>query len=218
MKLFRAALSGVLVLVIGGSAIAADTAAAMLYGNGVIWLNGSSIPTSSAVFPGDLIQTNRDSVANITCASTSVIVLSDSLVEFQSNAVKLDHGVLTVATSKGMATQAGNVTVTPTSNDWTEFDVKNVDGTVQIVARKGDLILQDEVGTTTLSQGQQASRSASGTNKGTKKRTGAAPAAVDSLGRQVATYIAAGTAATLTTWVLMQGDDPISPSKFKTTK
>ena len=46
----------------------------------------------------------------------------------------------------------------PASNAWTEFNVTDVDGTVRIAARKGDLTITDESGTVTLPQGQQTTR------------------------------------------------------------
>jgi hypothetical protein len=39
--------------------LAADSGAAMLYAKGTAWINGSSVPRSSAVFPGDLVRLGR---------------------------------------------------------------------------------------------------------------------------------------------------------------
>ena len=44
---------------------AADSGAAMLYAKGTTWINGSSVPKTSAVFPGDLVQTQSGSAASI---------------------------------------------------------------------------------------------------------------------------------------------------------
>ena len=41
------------------------------------------------------------------------------------------------------------MTVKPAGNSWTEFQVTDVDGRVQIAANKGDVTVQDEKGTTT---------------------------------------------------------------------
>ena len=99
---------------------------------------------SSAIFSGDLLQTRSDSVANINQPGSTVRVLSDSLVQFEGNSVKIDHGGVTVSTSKGMATTAGDVKVEPASSAWTEFNVTDVDGTVRIATRKGDVTVRTE--------------------------------------------------------------------------
>jgi len=57
-----------------------------------------------------------------------------------------------------MAARAGDVTVKPAANAWTEFQVTDVDGRVQIAANKGDLTVQDDKGTTTVAQGTQTTR------------------------------------------------------------
>ena len=67
-------LSCVLMLVVPASLWAADTTAAMLYANGPAWLNGASVPKSSAVFTGDLIQTRTDSVANIKATGSNIMM------------------------------------------------------------------------------------------------------------------------------------------------
>src|SRR5437899_11345915 len=95
--------------------------------------------------------------------------------------MKLEHGGVTVSSSKAFATHVGDLTVSPATNGWTDFDVKDVDGDVHIAARKGDVLIADESGTTTLPQGQQTTREESSTTKKKKKRAGA-PAA-DARGR-----------------------------------
>ncbi|HST09915.1 MAG TPA: hypothetical protein VLL05_06045 [Terriglobales bacterium] len=106
---FRGVLSWLLIIVIASPAWAADSAAAMLYTNGTAWINGGTIPKSSAIFAGDLVQTKSNSVANIKSGGTSVLVLSHSLIQYQGSAVKLEHGSLNVATSKSMAAQVGGL-------------------------------------------------------------------------------------------------------------
>ena len=146
----RAILSCLLTVVLTGSAFAADSTSAMLYTNGPSWLNGSSVSKTSAIFSGALVQTRSDSVANIKAPGTSVLVLSD-----QGSAVKLEPGVLNVLTSKSMTAQVGGLKVIPVAASWTEFEVRDTDGSVKIIAREGDLTLTDASGMTTLPQGQE---------------------------------------------------------------
>jgi hypothetical protein len=206
----------ILILIVPASMFAADSGAAMLYAKGTAWLNGSTVPRTSAVFPGDLVQTKPNSVANINAPGSSVIILSDSLVKFEGSAVSIEHGGVTVATSQGMTTRAGAVTVSPASNALTEFEVTDLNGTVQIVARKGDVSVSDGSQTSTLAQGEQTTRdeTQSDQNKKKKRRGGAAEAAGGGvLDSPVAIGVGAAAVGGLVTWVLVQGDDPASPSK-----
>src|SRR5215471_3335340 len=217
----RGMVSCVLAVLFPFSLFAADSNAAMLYINGPAWVNGAHVPRpSSAIFFGDLLQTRSDTVANINQPGSTVRVLADSLVKFEGSSVRIDHGGVTVSTSKGMATLAGDVKVTPTSNAWTEFNVIDVDGTVRISARKGDVTVSDGNQTVTLAQGQDTTRDESSddsSGKSKKKRkqaAGASPGASGGvLNSPIAVGVAAGAVIGVTTWVLLQSDNPASPAK-----
>src|SRR5260370_15323807 len=161
----------VLILILPVSLFAADRPGAMVYSHGTALLNGYSIARSSGIFLGELVQTNADSAANINASGSIVLVLNDSLVQYQDDAVKLEHGGISVSTSKLLATRAGEVTVSPAANVWTEFEVRDVDGTVQIAARKGDLTISDDTRTTaTLAQGPETTRHDSQSQDDKKKK------------------------------------------------
>jgi len=213
---YRAILSWLLIFLLPASTFAADSSAAMLYTNGTAWINGGSVPKSSAIFSGDLVQTKMDSVASIKSPGNSVLVLSDSLVQYQGSAVKLEHGSVNVGTSKSLATQVGELKVEPASaSSWTEFEVRDTDGAVRIIARKGDLRLIDANGASTLAEGQETTRDESRQkSKRKRERGGAVPAAGGGV-LDSPWAIGAGAAAVggLTAWVLLRNDDPASPSK-----
>ena len=219
---FRSLVSCVLLILFPGSLFAADSNAAMLYTNGAAWVNGAHVPrSSSAIFSGDLLQTHTDAVANINEPGSTITVLSDSLVQFEGSSVKIEHGGVTVSTSKGVATTAGDVKVMPASFSWTEFNVTDVDGTVRIAARKGDLTITDGKDVLTLAQGQETTRdeSSGATDKKGKKKNrnregGAVPGAGGgALNSPIAVGIGAAAALGITTWVLIKDDNPASPSK-----
>src|SRR6266478_4693471 len=196
-------LSCLMLVVFPGALFAADQPAAMLYSHGSALLNGANISRSSAIFSGDLVQTNKDSVANINATGSTVLVLNDSIVQYEGSAVKLEHG---------------GVTVSPAASVLTEFDVRDVDGRVQIAARKGDLTISDDHGTTTLAQGQETTRdeSESQKDKKGKKREGGGtvPSATGGvLDSPVAVGIGTGVVAGVAAWALIRGDDPTSPSR-----
>jgi hypothetical protein len=149
--------------------IAADQPATMLYSHGTTLLKGNTIARSSAIFSGDLVQTNSDSVANINATGSSVLVLNESLVQYEGSTLKLEHGGVSVSTSKLLATRAGGVTVSPASGAGTEFEVRGVHGRVQIAARTGDVTISHEKGTTTLAQGSSLLETT--LSRTTRKRT-----------------------------------------------
>ncbi len=219
MSAFRRMVSCVLLLIVPASLFAADSGAAMLYADGAAWLNGSHVPKSSAIFAGDLVQTQY-SAANIHAPGSSITVLGDSLVEFEGTSLKVEHGGVSVSTSKGVATTAGDVRVAPASDAWTEFNVTDVDGTVRIAAHKGDLNVTDANGVVTLlAQGQETTRDDQAdqgdkNKKNNKKRaTGAAPAAGGgALNSPIAIGIGAAAIGGVTAWVLIKSDNPVSPS------
>jgi len=118
------------------------------------------------------------------------------------------------------------VKVTPASNAWTEFNVIDIDGTVRIFARKGDLTISDGKNVMTLAQGQDTTKPETTDNadndkpkdgkkkKDRKRMAGAIPAAGGGiLSSPYAVGIAGGAVIGLTTWVLIKSDNPASPTK-----
>jgi hypothetical protein len=220
---FRSLVSCVLLLLFPGSMLAADSGAAMIYINGAALVNDARVPRpSAAIFSGDLLQTRPHSVANINEPGASITVLGDSLVQYQGQSVDIQHGGVTVATSKEIAATAGDVKVTPASKTWTEFNVIDTDGTVRIAAHKGDLLIDDGKDVVTLAQGQETTRDETNpdatpnTNKKKRRKavSGATPAAGGgALSSPIAIGIGAGAIIGVTTWVLLKSDNPASPSK-----
>ncbi len=194
------------------SLFAADSNAAMLYAKGTTWVNGGTVTDSTAVFPGDLVQTKSNSMANINASGSNVMVLSDSLVTFNGSGVAIDHGSVSVKTSRGLRTTAEDLTVAPVSTSSTEFDVTNAGGKVKIMALKGDVSISDDSGTTTLSQGQQTTRDAPVTRK-KRRNGGAAPAAGGGiLDSPIVVGAGAAAIAGMIVWVALQSPNPASPA------
>jgi hypothetical protein len=209
-------------LIVPVTLFAADPGAAMLYADGVAWLNGSHIPNSSAIFAGDLLQTRSDSAANIHAPGSSITVLGDSLVKFEGDSLDIQHGGLSISTSKGISATAGDLRVAPASSTWTEFNVVDNGGAVHIIARKGDLTITDGTNSTTLAQGQETTRAdqsdqtsdqSKDSKKNKKRAAGAAPAAGGGVFNSTAAVaVGAGAIAGVTAWVLLKNDTPVSPS------
>ena len=158
ISIMRNVLCWAMIVSVPASLMAANSGVALVRPYGTTWLNGAAVEQSFTIFPGDLVQTSSGSAMKIRSSGSSVTVLPDSLVKFEGGAVSVEHGSVKLATSKSMLARAGIVTAAPVSSAWTEFELTDVDGTVQIVALKGDLQISDGSQTTTLSQGQQTTQ------------------------------------------------------------
>jgi hypothetical protein len=99
------------------SLTAQESAAAMLRNSGSgVYVNGNPVPVSIALFPHDMIETNKDGVARIEFAGSTVDIAPQTMVEFDSDQIVLDHGGVSVDTSRGLRVRVGCVTVVPVSD------------------------------------------------------------------------------------------------------
>ncbi|MGA9642345.1 MAG: hypothetical protein WBQ72_13195 [Terriglobales bacterium] len=194
--------------------LADEPTSAMLYTTGSAWVNGSEVPKSAAIFVGDMLQTRSDSSASIQANGSSVMVMADSLVKFEGPAIEIEHGGVRVTTSQSLAAHAGDVTITPKASSWTEFQVVEADGVVQIIASKGDVTVQDPQGTTTVAQGGQTTRDeTTGPEKKKKKKKGGAYGGTGSImSSPWVLYGGLAGAGGGITWVLLQHSPPASPA------
>jgi hypothetical protein len=149
----------------------AELAGAIMHSHSKVQINGASTPTTMALFLGDAVQTEADSVANIIAEGSSVLVMPNSSVKFEGKALNLDHGDVVVSTSKSLALKADEVTIAPAMGKQAKFEVAENQDTVVIAARKGDLTVTDDQGTSTVQEGEQT------TKNRRKKAGGAVPAA-----------------------------------------
>jgi hypothetical protein len=197
------------------SLCAQNTGAAVIYGTGSVYVNGSPLANSTAVTTGDVIQTRDNGAANINAQGSSIVVDSNSVVRFQGEGLALDRGGISVATGKALPVHARDFRIVPVSSEWTEFYVTRSGGNIVIVARKNDVNINcGSSGNTTVREGHQISRMDSDNCGALAKLGGAHPAAnapVVTGDRAAIGALAAGTGLTL--WLLLQGDDPISPDK-----
>ena len=182
--------------------MAADEAAAVVYCKGTVWLNGNPLPNSSAILEGDLVQTTKDSAATITAAGSSVIVQPESLVKFTSNTLSLQQGTISVASSNGLVTSAGIATVTPAASLWTEYEVADINGVIEVLSRKGNLSVNCGKENVTISDGMQVISDASGKCR-RRKRSGAyPPASGDILKSPYLKYIGGAAGGGVLIWLL----------------
>jgi hypothetical protein len=204
-----------LVLVTSAALIAQESAPAVLFSTGSVYLNGAPVSNSSAITPGDVIQTKETGAANVNAPGSSVVIESNSIVRYRPEGFALDRGNISVATGKGVSVFARDFKITPASNGWTEFYVTRANGSVGIIARKNPITVSCGAGSTSVKEGQQISRNDVANCGLTTSGRGAAPAAkAPIITPERAAYGALGVGGALTIWALAaHNDNPVSPDK-----
>jgi hypothetical protein len=117
----------------------AQAPSAIVHTQGGVWVNGYEAKDASAVFSGDVIETKPDFSATLNLEGTSVLVQPESVVKFQGDAVELDHGAVSVESSRSFKVLVHCITVIPVANEWTQYDVVDLNGSVQVTARTKDV-------------------------------------------------------------------------------
>lgn len=139
------------------SLVGDDTGAAILRSSGVVLLNGNPVPSASTLLSGDLVETQKQSLARIELSGSAVDISAETVVRFDADEFILEHGSLSVNTSRGLKVRAGCLTVTPVQIEWTHYEVRDVDGRVTVSALKDDVYI--EVRSANWQQAKQSARS-----------------------------------------------------------
>ena len=213
-----------MIAILPASLMADDSGAAMLRSNPGVLLNKNSAPSASALFPDDIIETQKDAVARIEAPGSTADINPDTMVQFEGDELVLEHGSLSVNTSRGLRVRVGCVTVAPVNADWTHYDVTDLDGKVTVSALKNDVYISSRSSNrpqvresaqstrTIVREGEQKSReekcgAAVPQSSGTVPQLGAI---LDSPWAKIAGIVAVGVGVCLG---ICHGDDPISPWK-----
>lgn len=204
------------------SLVADDSGSAMLRSNGGVLLNRSAAPSSSALFPGDVVETQAQSPARIELVGSTIDITPGTVLEFDGDEIRLDHGSVSVLTSRSFRVRAGCELGTPAYEDWTQYDVTDKDGTVTVAAQKKDVNLDSRSSHPRPAKQSAKSERVSvheGEQKSRPDKCGPAipksanAAAIDGiLNNPFVKWAALGVAGGIACWALCRGDDPISPS------
>lgn len=201
-----------------------DSGAAVLRHSGNVLVNGTLAPPSSALFSGDTVEIQGKTPARIELPGSTVDISPDTLVRFDSEELRLEHGSVSVNTSRSFRVRAGCVVVTPAIEEWTLYDVTDTDGKVIVAAHKKDVNFDSRSanahearkvssGTVTVHEGEQKSR---------EEKCGAA--AVESANRAAiggildSPYVkwsVLGGLSVIVCLAFCHDDDPMSPAKPK---
>lgn len=122
------------------SLTAQETAGAMLRSSSSgVSVNHNSAPSSIALFRGDFIETNKQGVARIEMAGSTVDIGPETVVQFDGDEVVLDHGRLAVDSSRGLRVRVGCITVVPVNDAMrTHYDVADDNGQVTVSSLVSD--------------------------------------------------------------------------------
>jgi hypothetical protein len=204
------------------SLAAADTGSAILHSEGGVWVNGLEVAGSTAVFPGDLLETKPGFVANLDAEGSSVLIQPESIVKFEGTFLSLEHGSVAVGTSTSMSVHVNCIKVEPVSAERTQYDVANLSGTVQVAARKNDVNIahagvvkkpgldNSNSQSATVHEGQQATRDESAVCGAAARPTNPAPGLNT---KWIGIGGGAGGGVLLLCLLLCKSSSPISPSQ-----
>lgn len=207
------------------SLIGQDVSGAMLHGseNGV-FVNESSAPPSIAVFENDEVRTLRNVVARLELTGSTAQINGETMVQFHSDELALDHGSLSIATSRGLRVRVGCITITPVNTAQpTQYDVIDVNGKVTVNAVKDDVYI--DARQKNLETGKDAAhRDRSIVHEGEQKSRDEKCVEGDDVAQPTqgvggimnslpARIMALGAAAVVACWGICHYDDPVSPAK-----
>jgi hypothetical protein len=213
VPMLRKIASRCVVIIVIGSVLSAQTGTAVLYGTGAVYVNGAQLSNSSAVTAGDVIQTKETGAANLNGVGATIVIQSNTIARMQPGGLSLDRGSVTVATGNSMSVFARDLKITPVSNNWTEFYVSRVSGGIQIVARKNDVTIDCGSSNSRVREGHEETRQDSADCGIAARKPGAIAAAKGPLLTSPWAEVAGiGAGGGLLGWILLQGDQPASPS------
>jgi hypothetical protein len=215
---WRKLVCGVMIVIVPASMAAQGTDRALLHSDGGTWLNGKPALASSAIFRDDHIETQTAHSAKIDVEGSTVMMLQNTVVQFEGDELVLDHGSLQLNTAREMKVRVNCMTVIPVTADRTQYDVIDVDGKIKVIAYKNDVKIHHQgmarrskqaSSDSIVHEGEQSTRDE-------KCVVVARPAEVDAKGpllNSVWAKSAGVVAIGLTCLILCRNEDPVSPYK-----
>jgi hypothetical protein len=220
--IWRNVVCGALSIILPVSLVAQETGAAMLRSDGTTRVNDTNAPASSAIFPDDLIRTPKAVGARIETVGSATDISPETVVQFEGDELVLDHGSLSVNTSKALRVRVGCVTMTPVNVDWTNYEVTDVDGKVTVSALKSDVYIDSRSTNPKEAKAGPSDRAIvrQGEQKSRSEKCGAGDVnPPDHIAGQGAfmnsprVIVAGGVAISLVCLGFCRWEDPVSPSK-----
>ena len=131
----------------------------MLYLSDSAVVNGKQITTSSAaVFPNDTVQTVKNH-ARVAYLGADVAVDEDTLIKVGADFVQLNEGSLLVMDNNAqIEIHANDVIIMPADVSPTQFQIRDINHHLEVIAQKGNLIIKDCRGHRSLEEGKEGKR------------------------------------------------------------
>jgi len=119
---------------------------------GIVKVGDQSGDKVTTVFIGDSVETSSDSAAVITTEGSTVYVPANTEVTYGKNMISVGCGGAVVSTISGMVSNIMHtgITVIP-QDEYSRYEVTQTNGTIQISAREGSVIVKVGDKETTLS-------------------------------------------------------------------
>jgi hypothetical protein len=131
-------------LLIVPSTLLGQSPIAVLHTQGGVWVNGYEARDASSVFDGDLLETKPTFAAKLNLEGSEILIQPVSVAKFEKDQLSLDHGSVSVGTSTQYKVKVKCITVVPVNPDWTQYDVTDTSGKVEVAARKNDVKVKVE--------------------------------------------------------------------------
>ncbi len=198
-------------LAISPSSVAGAGTTAMLHPTGKVLLNGNEAIGTTAVFPGDRVQTSPGSVAVIADRGSVVSLLPSTSVAYASTRLQLVSGSVRVNTTGAWSLLCLQWTISPLSGGHTEFEVSRLERRVLVSVRTGELEITGPQTAGRLVAGHaMVLREAEAESAGGAT---APPPASAGHGSLVPLLVGAAAVATMAVVVLETTQAPLSPSQ-----
>ena len=105
-------------------------------------LDEKPAPASAAVFRDDLIETQKNASARLETSGSTADISPETMVQFEVDELVLDHGGLSVQTTRGLRVRVGCITITPVNETVaTHYEVVDTNGKVTVSALKSDVYI-----------------------------------------------------------------------------
>jgi len=162
VRVFKVLLCWSLSLLLPVHATATDVPVAVLHAQGGVWINGKEAPDTTAVFAGDTVQTQPGAVASLDAEGSTILLKPESVATFQHDFLTLDHGSVSVGTGRQFRVKVRCLTVEPVRAEWTQYEVTDLTGKIDVAARKDDVNIHNQGRVTKASTTEVAGSDSSG--------------------------------------------------------
>lgn len=127
-----------LLVAIAVPAVADDVTLAMLHGSGVILVNGTPIPNTSALLPGDIVETGKESSATISRKGTLVQVRPDSRIVYRGDTIEVQSGSANIGTTAGVSGVVNTLRAVPDSTH-VRFELSRLGDCIRLAVEEGSV-------------------------------------------------------------------------------